>query len=566
VGDTHEFKIKVKNNTSDTCTVSIDKSAIGYVSSWVSIEDTLELPPSQSQNFNIKLVVPANATEGTYSMNFVFNAYAKGSSNNNPFDTDAQWLIVDNSPPEAPTFSIGQKTSTTLSITSWSSWDLISNEYSLQSDKTDRGIKEYKIFIETPGGNVVKNVTKKPSEGTSHKFKNLTPNNKYNVCVKATDLVGYSTTTKKLETMPPAKPTNLSFSNITYIDATLLWSASAGATGYDVYEVSGSSNLKKNSSPIIGNSYKIENLEPNSKYSYNVIALSDVGPSDRSDNAPITTIALPPIIGPSTVCSGTHTFKVKNLISGYSVSWSTSSRLTMQYASESSAYFSKKWDGSGWIGASITAPNEIVLELEKKEVWVGSPIIDASEMIFTNTFGDSEYLCTSHYDNEVNWSYSYPYDYWDVRVSNSNGTQVLYTQRLYHGTSANLDYTSLDQGFYLVGVRGSNECGIGAWNDTEVMWTDCSQNEGGGIYSLELTPNPVTNETEIKVFRNDGKTIEDKIRWEIEVYDLGMNIKSKSKKLYGNKHKLKARSWEKGIYIVRAYIGDEIIIKKLMKK
>lgn len=28
-GETHEFQVKVKNNTSDTCTVSIDKDAMG---------------------------------------------------------------------------------------------------------------------------------------------------------------------------------------------------------------------------------------------------------------------------------------------------------------------------------------------------------------------------------------------------------------------------------------------------------------------------------------------------------------------------------------------------------
>ena len=36
-GGSHQFQINVKNNRTDTCTVSIDKSLMGTVSSWVSI-------------------------------------------------------------------------------------------------------------------------------------------------------------------------------------------------------------------------------------------------------------------------------------------------------------------------------------------------------------------------------------------------------------------------------------------------------------------------------------------------------------------------------------------------
>lgn len=160
-GGSRQFQIKVKNNTSDTCTVSIDKYDMGYVSSWVSIEDNeQELFPSQSKNFLLTITVPSGTTEGLYAMYLYFSAYAKGSSHNNSFQYDTQWIIVDNSPPDAPTFSIGQKTSTTLSITSWSSWDQFSSEYTFQTGSADNGIKEYKIFIETTDGNVVKSEIK----------------------------------------------------------------------------------------------------------------------------------------------------------------------------------------------------------------------------------------------------------------------------------------------------------------------------------------------------------------------------------------------------------------------
>ena len=258
-----------------------------------------------------------------------FNAYAKGSSHNNSFQYDTQWIIVDNSPPDAPTFTIGQKTSKTLAITSWSSWDQFSNLYTFetQSGSADFGIKEYKVFIETLDGDVVKSEIKKPSDAPYQKFENLTPNVEYNACVTATDLVGYSTTTKKLVAMPPAQPTGLTFPNKTYIDATLSWSPSSGATGYDVYEFKNDEHTKLNNSPVTGNSYKIEGLDPNTKYTYNVITLSNVGPSDRSSNALVTTLALPKITGSSFHCSGAHTYTIQDLLSGYTVSWSSSSNL-----------------------------------------------------------------------------------------------------------------------------------------------------------------------------------------------------------------------------------------------
>jgi len=51
-GGSHQFQINVKNNRADTCTVSIDKSAMGTVSIWVSIDNnSQQIFPSQSKNY-----------------------------------------------------------------------------------------------------------------------------------------------------------------------------------------------------------------------------------------------------------------------------------------------------------------------------------------------------------------------------------------------------------------------------------------------------------------------------------------------------------------------------------
>ena len=48
-GGSHQFQINVTNNRADTCTVSIDKSLMGTVSSWVSIENSFAFSP-RNQN------------------------------------------------------------------------------------------------------------------------------------------------------------------------------------------------------------------------------------------------------------------------------------------------------------------------------------------------------------------------------------------------------------------------------------------------------------------------------------------------------------------------------------
>ncbi len=278
----------------------------------------------------------------------------------------------------------------------------------------------------------------------------------------------------------------------------------------------------------------------------------------------------PYILGSSAVCTSNSAFTLHNRPSGSSVTWTKSNNLSYVSGQYTSTYTVKALNSSasgvGWVQAQISS-NNLNSTIVRLEFWVGPPSVN--EMIFSNTFGEEEYLCTSHSGNEVSWSFPHEDNYWDVRVSNINGTQVLYTQRT-RGTSADLDYSALSPGFYLVGISGKNECaGQGEWNDTEVMWMDCSQGgEGGeeGMYFLELAPNPVNNKTEIEVLRSDNQPIGDNIIWELEIYDLGMKLKSKSNKIYGKKQKISAQSWKEGIYVIRAYINDEIVTKKFIKK
>ena len=502
-GGSHQFQIKVKNNTSDTCTVSIDKDAMG-VGSWVSIDDnSQELFPSQSKNFLITLTVPTNTIEGTYAMFLYFDAYAKGESHNNSFQYATQWIIVDNSPPEAPTFSIGQKTSKTLSITSWSSWDQFSDLYTFQTESGsgDNGIKEYKIFIETLQGSVVKTITKQPSDVTNHKFENLTPNVSYNACVTATDLVGYSTTTKKLVTMPPAKPTGLEFSNITYVGATLSWSASASATGYDVYKVTESTNTMLNSSPILGNSYIIGNLDPSTTYKFNIIALSNVGPSDRSNNASVTTLALPTISGSSTTCSSSNsTYTLNNLLPDITVTWSKSSNLsyvshyTNSYTVTTSSTL-KEW---AWVQAEISIPNWgpiIIL----KNIWIGSPSVQIVGLSELAMYSSSTYTASRNYGCHVD-SYL-----WNIMMS-----PIAFSYFSNDNKSYEIE-TLGTAGIFRLRLTATNNCG----SQISTKFIEVLSSGGGGgvprsveVPLLTVFPNPANTNIEINI--QDEKLSSDK--------------------------------------------------------
>ncbi len=185
-GGSHQFQIKVKNNTQDTSTVSIDKDAMGAdVSSWVTIDNnSQQLFPSQSKNFLLTINVPVGTCDCDFVMDLYFEAKDK-DGDEHQFYYYSQWIIVDNSPPSSPTFSVSQ-TSTTIFVNSWNSWDNRSSEYtSVNLFSGIGGIKNYTVVIKNPNGSVKASVSKKFSDYNYYTFKNLNPNTNYKASVKA---------------------------------------------------------------------------------------------------------------------------------------------------------------------------------------------------------------------------------------------------------------------------------------------------------------------------------------------------------------------------------------------
>lgn len=149
-----QFQIKVKNNRTETCTVSIDKNAMGIPGPWVTIDNNSQvLSPQQSTNFLLTLAVPANTNEGQYAMFLNFNAY-DNTNFNHSFNYNTQTVIVDNSIPLIPSFSVSP-TSTTIYVSLWSSYDAMSSTYtSYNSSAGILGIKSYTVTLKNPDDSV----------------------------------------------------------------------------------------------------------------------------------------------------------------------------------------------------------------------------------------------------------------------------------------------------------------------------------------------------------------------------------------------------------------------------
>lgn len=322
------FQINVKNNLTVNCNVGIDKTRMGIPSTWVAIDNNNQtIAPQQSTNFLITLTIPAGTAEAEYPMFLYFNAY-DNSNYNHAFTYNTQIITVDNSVPNVPAFS-ASSSSDKIYVSGWSSFDSMSNTYTtVNSSSGISGIKSYTVVLKNPDNSVKETKTINATSYNYYTFLSLASNTNYSVSVTATDLAGNTNTNAQNAKTPPAQPTGLSFSNTTYAETTLSWTPSAGASGYDVYRFDGTSNIKINTNTITSNSFYITQLNPNTDYNFKIIAKSDAGSSVRSNNASIKTVILPIIAGQSTLCSGTSTYALNSILSGYSIVWTWSPQLT----------------------------------------------------------------------------------------------------------------------------------------------------------------------------------------------------------------------------------------------
>jgi chitodextrinase len=202
------------------------------------------------------------------------------------------------------------------------------------SASSSSDVASYDIYN---GVTLLTNVT-----GTTYNVTGLTANTNYTFTVKAKDASNNvaSGTSVTITTLvnPPSDVTNLTTANVTNTNLTLNWTASSGATSYDVY----------NGVTLLGNTtsttYNVTGLTASTQYTFKVIA-KNAGGSSTGVTTTVTTNSAADVTPPSDV-SGLSTGTAT--INSIPVSWSLSP--SNDVANYEVAYSSN--GGSTWTVAS----------------------------------------------------------------------------------------------------------------------------------------------------------------------------------------------------------------------
>ncbi len=355
-GSSFIFQLTVKNNTSLSYVVSIDKDAMGAVKSWISIDFTSQtITPGQTKSYILTVNVPSSASDMDYPLPLSFNAYDP-SNNNNPFIYFTQTIIVDKSNPQTPAFSISPKSSEVY-VYSWSSFDSRSIGYTNKNQSSGlNGIKDYTIVLKRADNSVVETKTISATGNTYYTFKtNITSNTDYKVNVTAADLAGNSSSAEVPTRTAPGPPT-LSISKTSFCYITLTWSAPSGAVKYEVWDVTNTTYVLKVTTT--GTTYTVNGLLAGTPYKFYVRALNNLNTkSDPSNtlNTSTLTVPIPSISGNKAVCSSGATFLVSNLPSECSLLWDKGPNLSLYSSSGNSATFKATGSSASWIKATINS-------------------------------------------------------------------------------------------------------------------------------------------------------------------------------------------------------------------
>jgi hypothetical protein len=88
-----------------------------------------------------------------------------------------------------------------------------------------------------------------------------------------------------------------------------------------------------------------------------------------------------------------------------------------------------------------------------------------------------------------------------------------------------------------------------------------------GYYSISLSPNPATGEATLMLESNtEDNTIDETVKWDLEVYSETQMLKTKQTGLRGQRAKIQTAGWQEGNYLVRVKYKNEILTAKLLVK
>jgi len=297
-----------------------------------------------------KYYIEALMKEGTGSDNLAVGWAKPGQSTSAPSEViPGTYLSVNNSmdtqPPTAPS-NLSSSNITTSSFTlSWAA-------------STDNvGVTGYDVY---QGGIKINpsNIT-----STSYNISGLTAGTTYSYFVKAKDAVGNQSTpstslnitTDSPDSQPPTAPSNLAAANIVTTSFTFSWSASTdnvGVAGYDVYK----NGVKMNSAALVGTSYSVTGLLPNTTYSMTVVAKDALGNQSTSAAMSVTTI-------PKTLAN--ESFSVRTVIANQRMPHD------LVYGPDNNIWYTERFAGRVSFVNPLTNIKTVVLTLGSKMVLAG---------------------------------------------------------------------------------------------------------------------------------------------------------------------------------------------------
>ena len=186
---------------------------------------------------------------------------------------------------------------------------------------------------------------------TSYTMTGLTPGQNYTVYVTAVDAAGESAASSSVTfTTAPAAPTGLTASNVTPSEATISWTASSGATSYNVYV-----NNVKVQTGITTTSTTITGMSENTSYSITVTAVVNNMEGPASQPLTVKTLSVtPPAV--SLLINNGATETTTDTVS-------LTVTATSNYYSASDLKMSFSQDGSTWTTpiAYTTSPQSFTL-------------------------------------------------------------------------------------------------------------------------------------------------------------------------------------------------------------
>ncbi|MFO7852071.1 MAG: T9SS type A sorting domain-containing protein [Bacteroidota bacterium] len=255
-----------------------------------------------------------------------------------------------------------------------------------------------------------------------------------------------------------------------------------------------------------------------------------------------------------------RTFTSNTSITGSTYSWTRNTSLLDYVSGAGTTDYrvkAKSNDGEGWVRLEITTPSGEVATTSKKYVWVNKPYVNPASIQFECADGPG-YLCTNFFGNEFSFTFDYPYNYFNIKLTNLSETQT-YDQFTIYDTWGTIDCFP-PEGTYLFHVRGNNDCGTATnWNKKEVEYVDCGMR---GLFSLDIYPNPSTEQATITIVSNENmnavtNNVDD--AWQLEVYTQGQLLKLNIPAIIDNKYVLNTSGWKPGMYFIRVYYKDEVL-------